>query len=375
MGVLVLLSLALITVSFRRARSTPLQGVGATSCVRSRSRAERVARPFRDAAGWAGDCSTPSPRTRSSRRSPTSAPGLANQSALQENDEPRQLAVRRLAELPAGLHVVATRVMAQPPSRFEQQIVIAAGTDHGIGLRDRWSRRRPRRQGDQSSAASRGDAADRRASAVSAARPRPAERDRHRPARAGRRRHLVLDRVDKAKFVNTGDVIVTAGSPVRRSFPSLYPRGIQIGVVTRSTRPTPTCTSRSRSSRSSTSRRSSRCIVLVPKRAGGAVTPAQGGRRCSSSAVIVQTASSPCSTSSAARRPAARDAGLPSRCCAARSSARSPASGPASCSTPRRSDARLHVAAADGRRLLDRPLRRDDRPGPRARAVPLRRSS
>jgi cell shape-determining protein MreC len=42
----------------------------------------------------------------------------------------------------------------------------------------------------------------------------------------------VLDRIDKAKRVEVGDTIITAGSPGKGRLPSLYPRNIPIGVVT-----------------------------------------------------------------------------------------------------------------------------------------------
>jgi rod shape-determining protein MreC len=42
---------------------------------------------------------------------------------------------------------------------------------------------------------------------------------------------LVLDRVLKSRNVQRGDVIVTAGTSSKQ-YPSLYPRGILIGVVT-----------------------------------------------------------------------------------------------------------------------------------------------
>jgi rod shape-determining protein MreC len=42
---------------------------------------------------------------------------------------------------------------------------------------------------------------------------------------------LILDRVPKSKPVHAGMVVVTSGSPGPGELPSLYPRGIQIGVV------------------------------------------------------------------------------------------------------------------------------------------------
>jgi rod shape-determining protein MreC len=43
---------------------------------------------------------------------------------------------------------------------------------------------------------------------------------------------LILDRVGKEQKVSEGDAIITAGSPPDAKLPSIYPRGIRVGVVT-----------------------------------------------------------------------------------------------------------------------------------------------
>ena len=52
-GVLVVLALALITISFRSSTMTPVQDAGASVLRPFQVAAERIARPFRDAGGWA----------------------------------------------------------------------------------------------------------------------------------------------------------------------------------------------------------------------------------------------------------------------------------------------------------------------------------
>ena len=238
MGVLVLLSLGLITASFRGS-ANGIQGFGATILRPFEVGAERVSRPFRDAAGWAGDVLGAKSENRKLKRENADLKRqvVKNESALQENaDFRRQLdyvdspSFQRLSR---DFTVVATRVLAQPPSRFEQQIVIAAGSDHGIRLRDAVvtagglvghvtkvfaGEAQVTLLTDPGSAASASVLTD--------------------PSTTGIVQHgqggadtLVLDRVAKSKFVNTGDVIVTSGSPGIGKLPSLYPRGIQIGVV------------------------------------------------------------------------------------------------------------------------------------------------
>ena len=43
---------------------------------------------------------------------------------------------------------------------------------------------------------------------------------------------LILDRVTKDQKVAEGDPVITEGSPPGARLPSIYPRGIKIGVVT-----------------------------------------------------------------------------------------------------------------------------------------------
>jgi rod shape-determining protein MreC len=43
---------------------------------------------------------------------------------------------------------------------------------------------------------------------------------------------LILDRVTKDQQVQDGDPVITEGSPAGARLPSIYPRGIKIGVVT-----------------------------------------------------------------------------------------------------------------------------------------------
>ncbi len=238
MGVLVVLALGLITVSFRGS-AHGVQGFGAAVLRPFEVGAERISRPFRDAAGWTGDVLGAKSENRKLKRqvSDLERQVVANESALQENaDLKRQLGYvdsPTFQRLSRDYTVVATRVLAQPPSRFEQRIVIAAGSDHGLAVRDPvvtadglvgqvtkvfGGVAQVTLLTDPNSAASASVLTD--------------------PSTTGIVQHgqggadaLILDRVPKSKFVSRGDVIVTSGSPGRGELPSLYPRGIQIGVV------------------------------------------------------------------------------------------------------------------------------------------------
>jgi len=144
------------------------------------------------------------------------------------------LAYRDSPRFPEDFYGVATRVIAQAPTRFEQRIVIAAGTADGIreddpvvtaaGLVGQVTKAYRHQSQvalltDGQTAVSALDVNDQSANGIV----RKGE---------GGSDVLVFDRVTKERTVEEGDVIVTAGSRGRERLPSLYPRGIKIGVVT-----------------------------------------------------------------------------------------------------------------------------------------------
>ncbi len=240
-GVLVLLALALITVSFRAAGGSTnrVQEVGVTILRPFEVGAERVSRPFRDAAGWVGDVLGAKSENQKLQRENAELRQevIANESALQEvADLKRQLDyvdAPSFQQLARDYDVVPTRVFAPPPSRFEQRIVIAAGSEHGIREQD------PVITADglvgQVTKVFHGAA---RVTLLTDPNSAAAASILTDPSAWGIVQHgeggpdtLVLDGVPKAKFVRVGDVVVTSGSPGRGKLPSLYPRGIQIGVV------------------------------------------------------------------------------------------------------------------------------------------------
>jgi rod shape-determining protein MreC len=234
-GVLVLLSLVLITISFRASTGAlhSVQSAGVTVLRPFEVAAERVARPFRDVYGYfRGLVHAKSENARLRQQV-----NLLRQQALQGN-----FAQEQNRELRSQLHFVDSPIFPQDYSpvntriiswsgEFDQQVVIAAGSDQGIkedtpivtkdGLVGRVT--------DVTSNAAHVTLLTDESSAVPA-------RDQKSQA-AGLVRHgegegsLVLDYVPKEQNVQMGDVIVTAGTQSRR-FPSLFPGGIQIGFVT-----------------------------------------------------------------------------------------------------------------------------------------------
>jgi rod shape-determining protein MreC len=237
-GLLVLLSLTMITISFREEQGGPLhdlQSAGATALRPLQVGAERVVRPFRDAYGWFADL--------------FAAKGEAERLRV-ENERLRQEAVqfrnayaenRTLREFldykapptyPGDFDPVFAAVIGHPSTLFVQQVVIAAGKDDGVRVDDPVVN------------------ADGLVGRVTAVTPDTAQvtlltdestsvsaRDLQTEAtglvengRAGST-SLVLSRVEKRYEVHQGDEIVTAGSQ-RGQLPSLFPRGISVGRVT-----------------------------------------------------------------------------------------------------------------------------------------------
>jgi len=235
-GVLVLLSLVLITISFREPSTGALHQVesaGATVLRPFEVGAERIARPFRDVYGYFRGLVHAKRENERLKDELNQArqQALQNESARQENAQLQALLdFQDSPSFPADFRGVSTRILTWG-NEFDQQVVIAAGSNQGIhedtpvvtgdGLVGRvtavfGSLAQVTLLTDEDSAVS---AIDQKTRAVGVV--------RHGQGRNS----LVLDLVTKDKNVRRGDVIVTAG---RRSpqFPSLFPRGIQIGTVT-----------------------------------------------------------------------------------------------------------------------------------------------
>jgi rod shape-determining protein MreC len=235
-GALVLLSLILITISFREPSSGPLHQVesaGATVLRPFEIAAERVARPFRDVYGYfAGLVHVKRENSRlKDQVNELRQNELQAQSALEQNRQLKeQLGFIEGPTFPADYRPVNTRIISFS-NEFEQQVVIAAGSDSGIredtpivtrdGLVGRVTDASPSAAQvtlltDENSAV---PARDVTTGAIGLV--------RHGQSQGS----LILDFVNKEANVQRGDVIVTAGR-VSKQYPSLFPANIQIGYVT-----------------------------------------------------------------------------------------------------------------------------------------------
>jgi rod shape-determining protein MreC len=235
---LVLASLALLSVYFRESETGPLhdaQDAGASVIHPFQVAAERIAQPFQDAYGWAGDVLDAKSDAERYRREVERLRQqvIQNQTAVRQNAQLRRLLrYRQGSAFPRDYNGVAARIIGRTPGQFEQQVLIAAGSNARVHVNDpvvtaaglvgrvtKVSRRSSRVTllTDETSAVS---ALDLRTGAAGIVGHGIAAGDA-----------LVLDRVTKADVVNAGDVVITAGWRSGR-LASIYPRGIPIGIVT-----------------------------------------------------------------------------------------------------------------------------------------------
>jgi rod shape-determining protein MreC len=237
-GGLVVLSLVLVTLSFREEGDGPVASAqeGAATVLRPfQVAADRIAEPFRDAYAWADSLFD----ARSDAERLEQENEALRQQIAQARLDKREFA--RLKDLlkyrsgprfPEGYDGIATSVISRPAGAYGQAIVIAAGSKDGIdvddpvvtqdGLVGRVSRVSSRTAkvtllNDDQSAVSALDVATDAAGII-----RPGQ---------GPRAPLRLDRVPKEAEIRLHDTIVTAGWRSQR-LSSIYPRGILIGRVT-----------------------------------------------------------------------------------------------------------------------------------------------
>jgi rod shape-determining protein MreC len=241
-GILVVLSLLLITIYFRESPTGGLhsaQDMGATALRPFQVGAERVAQPFRDTYGWFADLFTAKSDNERLRRELAEArqQAVANASAAAENEQlSAALEYRRQAAFRRDYDFVAAEVTTAP-GMFGQNIVIAAGSSDGVRHDDPVVSEAGNLVGRVTELASRTARVTLLtdgSSAVSAEDLDTGARGVVQPGRPGSGA-LVLGRVKKRDVVNRGDRVITAGSQLGR-FGSFYPRDIPIGEVAYVTR-------------------------------------------------------------------------------------------------------------------------------------------
>jgi rod shape-determining protein MreC len=233
--VLVVLSIALITIYFRESSGGGLhqvQSAGSTVLRPFEIAAERVARPFRDAYGYFADLVNAKSENGRLKKEVDSLRQQATQNATAASENAqlkRLLDFKESASFPADYDSVATRVIAQPSSAFAQSVTIDAGKTSGIRQNDAvvnddglvglvtkamHDTAQVTLLTDETSAASAVDIKTNAGGIV-------------KPGQAG----LELINVPKDERVDRRDILVTAGWK-SGTLSSIYPRGIPIGTVT-----------------------------------------------------------------------------------------------------------------------------------------------
>jgi rod shape-determining protein MreC len=234
----VLLSLVLITVSFRSSALDGVQGTAAGALKPFEVAADRVSRPFRDAVSWGRglvDAKSENKRLRAELHASQQRLAL-DEGALQENVQLK--AALNYRGLPSILDFrqVHASVAVNPQNAIDQSVAITAGTDAGVkpgdvvidpvtgGLVGTVDRAFP-------SVARVTLLTDTQSAVTSVDLTSPTAVGIIQPGGGGSDA-LVLDLVSKAKVVNEGDTIITAGSLGKSALPSMFPRGIRVGTVT-----------------------------------------------------------------------------------------------------------------------------------------------
>ncbi len=237
-GGLVLLSLVLVTLSFRESDDGPVASAqeAAAGVLRPfQVAADRIAEPFRDAYAWADGLFDARSEAETLRKENDALRQQVEQRRLAQRENVRLralLAFRDGPRFPGEYQGLATAVISRPAGTYAQAIVIAAGRNDGLvvddpvvtqdGLVGTVSR--------VSSRTARVTLLTDDQSAVSAMIPATGASGVVRTGR-GPRAPLRLDRVGKEARVRVGDTVVTAGWR-SQSLASIYPKGIMIGRVT-----------------------------------------------------------------------------------------------------------------------------------------------
>jgi rod shape-determining protein MreC len=236
-GGLVLLSLVLITVSFRSTALDGVQGTGAAALRPFEIAADRVARPFRDAAGWTKgllDAKSEVKRLRA-RNERLQQQVIIDESALQENVHLRAQLHYQGPPSVRDFKQVHAVVLTNPLNAIDESVTIGAGSADGLragsvvlapngGLVGTVDKAFPQVARvtlltDDQSAVTAMDLTS--PTAVGIVEPGGGGSD-----------VLILDLVGKSKVVSEGDTVITAGSIGTDKLPSRFPRGVRIGTVT-----------------------------------------------------------------------------------------------------------------------------------------------
>ncbi|HWE80092.1 MAG TPA: rod shape-determining protein MreC [Gaiellaceae bacterium] len=232
---LVLLSLGLLTVSFRSTALDPVEGFSASVLRPFEVAGNKVARPFRDAANWThGVFNAKAENRRLKKENAKLSQEVAQRAGAQNTNAQlsKLLHYVRSPSFPKDYDEIAAQVLTSP-SVLDQSITISAGSNRGIALEDVVVT-----NAGLVGTISKVFATESRVTLITDPSSFVRAVDEQNQAAVGMVDHgtgsssLILDRIGKDKLVSTNDEVVTAGSPSGSKLLSLFPRNIPIGVVT-----------------------------------------------------------------------------------------------------------------------------------------------
>ena len=241
MGVLVLASLLLITVSFRSSALDGAQGTVAGILRPFETAADRVTRPFRDTVGWFHGLVNAKAENKKLRIQieDLRRQAIQDESALQENVQLRAALQYRGPASIANFRQLHAAVQTNPQSAIDQSVTIAAGSQDGVAVGDVVVAPTGGQSGGLVGTVDRVAANVARVTLLTDDQSRVTAADLTSPTAIGIVKRggggsdvLILDRVLKQKAVRVGDTIITAGTLGSTTLKSMFPRGIPIGTVT-----------------------------------------------------------------------------------------------------------------------------------------------
>jgi rod shape-determining protein MreC len=234
-GGLVLLSLVLITVSFRSSALDGVQGTAADVLRPFEVAAQRVAAPFRDTVSWVHGLVNAKNENKRLRKRLAELQGAVVNARTAENENAilrRQLDYHGPASL-AQFRRVSAAVITNPQNALGESVTILAGSNAGV------------RKGDVVitsdglvGTVAKTTGSESRVTLITDELSSVTATDVAHPGSVGLVTSgsggdvLSFDYVPKQDVVQTGDTIITAGTPAKATLGSLFPRGIVIGTVT-----------------------------------------------------------------------------------------------------------------------------------------------
>jgi rod shape-determining protein MreC len=239
-GVLVLLSLLLITISFRSSALDGAQGTVAGILRPFETAADRVTRPFRDTVGWVHGLVNAKAENKRLRleKARLQAQVIQDESALQENVQLHAALQYKGPPSIADFTQVHAAVQTNPQDAIDQSVTIAAGSADGLAAGDVVIAPTGGSSGGLVGTVDRVFHSVARVTLLTDDQAKVTALDLTSPTAVGIIQRggggsdvLVLDRVLKEKAVRRNDTIITAGTLGNTTLRSMYPRGIPIGTV------------------------------------------------------------------------------------------------------------------------------------------------